>query len=118
MKQFNKIKFAWARLFHTYGNNEPKDKLVSTVLSSVEQNTAYEFTASNQVIDLSHVEHVANDVILLALGFREGVFNVCSGQPQTVKEIVNSLVNEKVSKSLFTFSEAKLDNALSGIRNV
>ena len=85
------IGFAWVRLFYQYGPFEDARRLVPHVIESLLAGKTVEVTRGMQVRDFLHVADVAAAVAAVALAEVEGVVNVGSGDPVTVRRIVATL---------------------------
>ncbi|MDG1056872.1 MAG: NAD(P)-dependent oxidoreductase, partial [Flavobacteriaceae bacterium] len=113
-----KIAFAWARLFHIYGGDEHEKRLIPTIRQCIENDKIYEFSNSNHLIDLSHIEQVAQKIVKIIKNKKVGTFNICSGKSQSVKNIVLEFCNSEKEQILFKFNEKPMDNDLTGISNI
>jgi len=83
--------WAWIRLFYQYGPFEDRRRLVPHVIETLMRGEPVPVTRGLQVRDFLHVRDVASAVVAVALGQLEGVVNVGSGQPVTVRQIVATL---------------------------
>lgn len=115
----NDIRFAWSRMFHVFGGSEHRNKLIPTINRCMLNNEQYNFTASNQIIDLSHISKVAEDLVNITTNEKRGVFNLCSGTSKTIYEIAIELAGEAFAQKYFKFSDDALArNNLAGERFV
>lgn len=85
------MEFVWLRLFYLYGPFESKQRLVPSVTISLLCNQVVKVTKGEQVRDFLHVEDVAAAIWAVAQGKLSGVVNVGSGQPVTVREIIERI---------------------------
>ena len=85
------LEVAWARLFYLYGPHEDQRRLVASVARSLVRGERVEVTPGEQVRDFLHVEDVGAALAAIALSSVLGPINVCSGEPVTVREIVEAL---------------------------
>jgi nucleoside-diphosphate-sugar epimerase len=83
--------FAWARLFLLYGPGEAPQRLVPDVAQSLLRGQPARVSQGMQVVDMMHVDDVARALSLLASGPAEGAFNVASGVPVAVRDVVATL---------------------------
>lgn len=88
-----KIPLAWARLFYLYGPWEEPSRLVPAVIRALLADRPFPATAGEQVRDYLHVEDVADALVTLAAAKADGVYNVASGEPSEVRQLL-SLVGE------------------------
>jgi nucleoside-diphosphate-sugar epimerase len=85
------MSFAWARLFYQYGPFEDRRRLVPAVIESFLRGERVDLTSGRQARDFLHVRDVAGALVAVATSPLEGVVNVGSGRPVTVREIVTTL---------------------------
>jgi nucleoside-diphosphate-sugar epimerase len=87
----NSINFAWTRFFFLYGPGEPKDRLVSSVATSLLSGEDALCTEGRQIRDFLHVGDVGGAVWAVAKSSLTGPVNVGSGIPVSVRKIVETL---------------------------
>jgi len=85
------IEFVWARLFYQYGPHEDRRRLVPAVMMGLLRGESVDVTSGLQVRDFLHVSDVASAVVAAARSTLTGAVNVGSGQPVTVREIVETI---------------------------
>lgn len=82
----------WARLFYQYGEYENPNRLVPHVINSLINNKKIELKSHGlQVRDYLHVSDVAQGLVLLLKENKTSVYNIGSGRPVTVRELVNEI---------------------------
>lgn len=81
------VEFAWCRLFYLYGDGENEARLMPYINRQLRQGNEVRLSNPNQVLDFLDVHEVAKKVVDLALSSRVGAFNVCSGNPTTVRDL-------------------------------
>lgn len=82
------MRFAWMRLFATYGPCDHPGNLIPTMLSSLLENRSPMLTPGDQRWDYLYVEDAAAAICRVAgHPAAEGVFNLCSGVAPTIAEI-------------------------------
>lgn len=92
------------RLFDTYGPDDRRGKLVSTLLDASAEETTLKMSPGEQLIDLTHVDDVV-DALVIAADYpaRDGVpvteHTVRSGEPVTLRELV-SVVEDITGEAL------------------
>jgi len=89
------FKLQWARLFFLHGEQQRSTSLLGQ-LESVVKNGHKDFQMSlgEQLRDYLPVSRAAEKIVELALNANDGCFNVCSGQPISVRRLVeNKLQN-------------------------
>jgi nucleoside-diphosphate-sugar epimerase len=91
------IRFAWARIFYPYGPYEDKRRVVPALIHALLNYQPFPATKGEQVRDYIHVEDVASAFWTLAEREGNGVFNIASGVPVTVRQLLET-VEELVSR--------------------
>ena len=83
----------WARLFHLYGPRERNQRLVPAVINTLLDGGQFAATEGTQVRDYLHVADVASALRGLLEAGADGTFNICSGNPVTVREVVSTIAD-------------------------
>jgi nucleoside-diphosphate-sugar epimerase len=89
-------RLSWARIFYLYGPQEDERRLVPALIRSLLQGREFPASAGAQVRDYLHVEDVAEALCRLALGGADGAFNIASGEPVSISDLmrmVGAIVN-------------------------
>jgi nucleoside-diphosphate-sugar epimerase len=92
------IGFAWARLFYLYGPEEDPRRLVPSLITSLLDGKPFDASPGRQVRDYLHAADVAAAFVAVAERGVSGTFNVCSGEPITMLQLM-SLVGEIMGRS-------------------
>lgn len=87
------FKLAWLRLFYQYGPGEDPRRLTSSVILSLLRGQEARVTSGDQVRDYLYVEDVAAAVWAVAQSELEGVVNVGSGVPISVRDMVTAIAD-------------------------
>jgi nucleoside-diphosphate-sugar epimerase len=82
---------AWARFFYLYGPHEDPRRLVPSVIRALLRGEVAPTTGGAQVRDWLHVEDAAAAVCAVALCEAAGPFNIGSGEPVTVRRVVEAI---------------------------
>jgi nucleoside-diphosphate-sugar epimerase len=85
------IGFGWGRIFYLYGPGEDARRMIPALASSLLNNQPFAASSGDQVRDYLHVDDVANAFITLALCGANGVYNIASAAPVTVREIMQTV---------------------------
>jgi nucleoside-diphosphate-sugar epimerase len=85
------MRFLWPRLFYLYGPFEDPRRLVPSVIRALLRGEPVDVTRGLQVRDFLHVRDVGAAVVAAALGDLEGVVNIGSGDPVTVRDVVSTI---------------------------
>ena len=93
MCEASATEFAWGRIFFPYGVGEPGGRLLPSVLRSLSRNEPVLCSHGEQYRDFLHVEDVARAFVhLVESGQATGAFNIASGQPVRLADLVMKCV--------------------------
>lgn len=84
---------AWGRVFWLYGPQEAAGRLVSDVAGALSADQPAETSPGWQKRDFLHVEDVARAFVAALKSDYVGAFNICSGQPVAVRDVVTLLAD-------------------------
>jgi nucleoside-diphosphate-sugar epimerase len=82
---------AWARIFHLHGPNEDARRLIPWVAGELRAGRTVDLTDGTQVRDHLHVADVASGLVALLAPEASGVYNVCSGEPVTLRAVLETV---------------------------
>lgn len=85
------LSLAWGRIFFLYGPHEPEQRLVPATTLSLLRGQPARCTHGRQIRDFLHVEDVAGALVALLDSEATGPVNIASGEPVTLREIVEQL---------------------------
>lgn len=96
LRDSHAFSFTWARLFYMYGDHQPATSLYAQLSAAVGRgDTSFKMSAGEQLRDYLHVREVARTLVLLALRAPDsGVVNICSGQPVSIRRLVEKWLDE------------------------
>jgi nucleoside-diphosphate-sugar epimerase len=83
-----KIAFAWGRIFFPYGKGEDTRRLVPSLIEVFRSNRPPFGVNANAFRDFLNVEDVASGFIKLLLSNAEGNYNISSGKPTQIADLV------------------------------
>jgi nucleoside-diphosphate-sugar epimerase len=86
-----RFEFCWLRFFYQYGPFEDPRRLIPSITLPLLRGEPVRFNAGEQVRDFLHVEDVATAVGAVALSGLQGPVNIGSGQPVTIRSVVETL---------------------------
>jgi len=86
-----KISFAWGRVFYPYGPQEDPRRLVPAALKALLQGAAFPASPGEQVRDYIHVADVASALCTLMEKQADGVFNISTGVPVSIRQLLETL---------------------------
>jgi nucleoside-diphosphate-sugar epimerase len=95
--------FAWARIFHVHGPGDPLVRLIPSIVGLLRAGKPVELTDGTQVRDQLHVSDVGTAIAAVAASDANGVFNVCSGDPVTLRRVVESVADALGRADLLRF---------------
>lgn len=82
---------AWGRAFFMYGPRENPSRLVSSVVLSLLKGQPAKSSHGLMVRDYMHIQDVADGLVALFASQAAGAYNVASGTPTTIREIVQKI---------------------------
>jgi nucleoside-diphosphate-sugar epimerase len=84
-----KISFAWGRIFYPYGPQEDQRRLVPAAIKALKQSIPFPASLGDQVRDYIHVADVASAFCTLMEKQANGIFNISTGKPVTVRQLLD-----------------------------
>jgi nucleoside-diphosphate-sugar epimerase len=92
------FKLTWARLFYLYGAGQAPSSLYSLFQQAMAQNdNVFNMSGGEQLRDYLPVETAAQQLIQLAIQQDNATVNICSGQPVSVRRLVEQWREQKNS---------------------
>jgi nucleoside-diphosphate-sugar epimerase len=90
----------WVRLFYMYGKGQSQNSLLSQLERALAEHApAFNMSGGEQIRDYLPVEKIAEYIVAIALQQRVmGTINCCSGQPVTVKQLVEDYLERSGRK--------------------
>jgi dTDP-6-deoxy-L-talose 4-dehydrogenase (NAD+) len=95
----------WARLFHMHGPGEHPARLVPSVARALRERRPFALSPGAQLRDHLDVRDVASALLHLATGDVRGAVNVCSGEPVSLRALVEAVGREVGAAELLRFGE-------------
>lgn len=100
-----KIPLIWARIFYLYGPYEHPNRLIPYVINSLLNNKKVELRSHGlQVRDYLHVDDVAQGLICLLKEEKTSTYNIGSGIPVRVRDLVEHIGEILGKKDLISFA--------------
>lgn len=89
------FQYVWARIFYPFGINQNKDSLYPSLINAIQNNyLSFRIGPSSQQRDFISINNVISDLIKLVYHQDAcGVYNICSGVPQSIFEFCSSIIN-------------------------
>jgi dTDP-6-deoxy-L-talose 4-dehydrogenase (NAD+) len=96
LKQETPFALTWTRLFYMYGTGQNPKSIYSQLAAAVDRgDDHFDMSAGEQIRDYLPIEEVADLLVRLALLGRDvGVVNICSGQPRSMRGVVESWLRD------------------------
>ena len=96
LKSENPFVLQWSRLFYMYGEGQSSNSLLAQLDASIDRgDTEFNMSGGEQLRDYLPVEKVALRLCDIHLERADGIFNVCSGVPISVRNLVERRVKER-----------------------
>jgi len=89
----SQTQFAWGRIFLPYGKGEDSRRLIPSLIDVFQGKRAPFGVNANAYRDFLHVEDVASGFVQLLLSDADGHYNIASGQPTQIAEVVRSIAH-------------------------
>ena len=99
LRQRRPFNLPWARLFYLHGEGQAPGSLLPQLEAAIARgDAAFNMSGGEQLRDYLPVGEAAGYLVQLALNGRDnGVVNVCSGRPVSVRELVEGVVATRSS---------------------
>ncbi len=109
LQQQSSFVFQWARLFYMYGLGQNPNSLIAKLDRAIDKGEpAFDMSGGEQLRDYLPVEDVASRLVfLLEKNKYGGVYNICKGEPISVRNLVEQHLekrNAKISLNLGYYS--------------
>jgi len=107
------IKYAWLRIFWTYGPNQPRGKLISDFEYSINKKRNFVIKNKSDSVNLMHVEDIAEAIFKLFTNKSTGLINVASKNSYKVYELflnnytknLRNIIVFKTNKQTYSFKK-------------
>ena len=93
----------WARVFHLHGPCEDPRRLIPWVAGELRSGRPVDLTDGTQVRDHLHVSDTAAGLTALLAPGASGVFNVCSGEPVSLRSVLETVGDLTGRRDLLRF---------------
>jgi nucleoside-diphosphate-sugar epimerase len=98
-----RIEFLWARIFFLYGEGESDRRLVAYVRKRLSAGQVANLSSGKQIRDYMDVKYAADNIVNFSFSEIQGVVNICSGKPVTVRQLVEEIADEYDGRELLNF---------------
>lgn len=96
LKILHPFNLVWTRLFYLYGQGQSENSLLPQLMQAVARgDEEFNMSGGEQLRDFLPVSEVASAIVSLALKQADlGIINICSGQPISVRRLVENWIKE------------------------
>jgi len=96
LRQIQPFNLTWARLFYLYGERQAENSLLSQLRRAVKQGCkVFDMSGGEQLRDYLPVAEVGEYLVALArMAENNGIVNICSGTPISVRKLVEGWIKE------------------------
>lgn len=100
LKMVTPFNLVWARLFYMYGPGQSSTSLYSQLKEAVVRgDKVFNMSGGEQLRDYLPVEKISHQIVQLAMMQKDiGVINICSGEPISVRKLVERWLQENCWK--------------------
>lgn len=96
LSQEHPFRLQWARLFYMYGRGQNTKSMLSQLDVAIENNEAiYNMSGGEQLRDYLSIQEVSQQLFDLFDSERTGTYNICSGNPVSVRRLAEQRVRER-----------------------
>lgn len=92
------FKFFWIRIFYTYGKGQNERSVLAQLDKAIDENKeVFEMTEGEQLRDYLPVKEVSKQIINTLKFKDEGIFNICSQKPISIRRLVENRIQNRNS---------------------
>lgn len=90
------FKLIWLRLWYVYGQNQSSHSILSQLQRAIDTKEEYfNMSAGDQLRDYLHVDEMAKQIVDISMHpLANGIYNVCSGSPTSIRKLVEIYLKE------------------------
>lgn len=101
-------RFSWCRLFYLFGEGEYPARLMPYVRNQLERGETVKLSAGTQVRDFLDVREAGSMIAQVVDSGQTGPINICSGNPVTIRQLVEGIADEYGRRDLLEFGTAAI----------
>lgn len=96
LKKNRPFALKWARLFYLYGEGQKANSIMSQLDTAIDKGEKiFNMSGGEQLRDFLSIEHAVEKIMGIFQNDKEGVFNVCSGKPISIRRLVEERIIER-----------------------
>jgi dTDP-6-deoxy-L-talose 4-dehydrogenase (NAD+) len=112
------IDFSWLRIFFVHSRSDHSQKIIPYIYSQIEKNKKIIIKSPNAVRDYIKVKKLAKIIMRISTKKKiKPIYNLCSGKPDTIKNIATEIAKKLNKEHLLRFNENNNKDIISGIKN-
>jgi dTDP-6-deoxy-L-talose 4-dehydrogenase (NAD+) len=98
-KKKSEFNLTWARLFYLYGNGQAPSSIYSQLMNAINCGEAsFKMSKGDQLRDFLEIRLAAKYLVDLAVRNKDdGIVNVCSGKPISIRSLVEQWISDRES---------------------
>ena len=99
LQQHHRFDFKWARLFYLYGEAGLRtNSIIKQLDKAIDDNEeTFNMSGGEQLRDFLSIEEVVQQLFSLYENYKDGIFNICSGEPISIRRLVEDHIKKKGS---------------------
>ena len=99
LKKNNSFTMQWLRLFYMHGKGQSKNSILAKLDNAIDtKRSVFNMSQGEQLRDYLPIKTVVKKIITLLSTKKNGIFNVCSGEPISIRRLVENRIKERGSK--------------------
>ena len=96
LKRDKPFKLKWARLFYLYGEGQKSNSIISQLDIAIDKGEkVFNMSGGEQLRDYLSIQSAVEKIQDVFENDEEGVFNVCSGKPISIRRLVEERIKER-----------------------
>lgn len=91
--QFHNLDFSWIRLFDPFGPYDNSNWFIPYIIKELSNGNSPKLTECKQVWDYLYIDDAIEGILTIAKGHHKGIYNIGSGDPISLKEVITKIKN-------------------------
>ena len=105
--EINNMQWTWIRPCYVYGKGDVDTRLLPLIVSKLKKGEQIVLDSCNTTIDYLHVSDFSKAVLSIILTDQTGIYNICSGQEYSLRDIINYIVSKTETNAQIIFDSTK-----------